>query len=154
MAELGILTLLFATVALSGLSFYFYSETNRLRYEIKNLDRQVELLKNGTDFEALSVRYGLRRFRTDKRIGRDELRRYQGPEEELNKQSLMDMKDDMLRELTEQGVFKVVREDVPAKPHIMLRMKVSACDDSQLKGNEQTVEGFMTSHQRPLGTTG
>ena len=63
------------------------------------------------------------------------------------------MKDEMLRRLTDEGVFKVVREDVPAKPHITFRMNVSACDDSQIRDHEQTIDEFRGQHQRPLGTS-
>lgn len=111
-----------------------------------------------TDRQKLADEVGLQEYRVTRRIGKQEQRQVRFGADELRRQVLGEMKEQLMQALVEDAVMVVRQEDVPAKPYIELDMRLTAATeysgDPTLEPVDQAMEQAAPAEAAPRnGTT-
>ena len=151
MYELLALLFFVGLVAASGSSVYFYLRARKLRRLYHDTSDDLDALINGSEIAQLKVAYGIEEFEVGRRFSSREVDQARIPPEEFLRRQLHDMRDDILNMLIDEEALRVIRIDRPSQPYTELVARVRASTDSP-RPEEMSVQEFMESHQRPIGT--
>jgi hypothetical protein len=96
-----------------------------------------------TDRQKWAEEVGLEEFRVTRRVGRQEMREVTHGPDELRRQVLNEMREQLTKALVESSAMVVRQENVPEKPYIELDMRVTAATKTYERPEMENVDEAM-----------